>query len=316
VSGEEGLTDLLRTASGALGDDLSIDPRALIVRARRKRRRHLALGAVAMVVAALLGASVIPSMLGGDDRVDLAAGDPVSGAPPGRAGPPPPGWTRLPDPPLSPRTGASVVSTGNEVVVLGGSTQPCAAGEGCVPDPKLELTDGAAFSLTTRTWRQIAPPPSLFRHSEATAIGGDVFLLPRCTPPGAGCDSLVRYRPADDAWDLLPLPHLDANSSMSRLGGDLVIIGDPEGRAPVIWRLEIATTTWTKLPTDPLPPDAARVLDADGDRLLLFAFEARRGLNPSNRVLAARLEVATGEWSVLPPPPGSGLGRGCRCCRR
>ena len=58
-------------------------------------------------------AAVLPAVLdGGGDSEELDVAGPPSTQDPG-------GWTQLPEPPLSPRTGASAAWTGTEVVVFG-----------------------------------------------------------------------------------------------------------------------------------------------------------------------------------------------------
>ena len=311
MSGDEKLTELLRTASCVLGDDLRIDPRTLISRARRARRRQRIVAACAAVAVVMVGVVTIPRFLTRDDVVDVATGGASSALEPTWTQPPGPGWTRLPDPPLSPRIGATSVAAGNEVVVVGGSTLLCDPGAVCTLDKDPSLADGAAFSLSTRTWRQIAPSPVPFDNQQAIVVDGDVFLLTSCRGISRACSGglvLLRYRPVEDAWNVLSPPPSGLNYSLTRFGRGLVAYASSDHLGErTDWRLETPSGAWTKLPADPLPPVISRVMVGSGDDLLLFARELRGGTAASTRMIGARLDVGSGRWSDLPPAPGNGF---------
>jgi len=305
------LTDLLHTASRAAGGDVRADPAALIARARRGRRRQRMVGIGAVMALVLAAAVAIPPLLDRKDgTVDLATGTAEEFRP---------GWTRLPDPPLRPRTGATAATVGDEVVVVGGTQQFCRPLASCTPEstgepgvPSSNLTDGAAFNLRTRKWRSISPAPVGFRNAQAVVVDG-AMVLAACEPTicedglsRGRLSALLRYRPATDRWEELPSPPSGGSYLLSKLGGSLVAYvpygSEPYGseRRPD-WRLDEAKGIWSQLPDDPLPPLAQRQMVAAGDDLVLLGLE----INEPGSAAVARLDGPTGTWTTLPPAPAS-----------
>ena len=304
------LTDLLRAAAGTLGGDVQADPAGVIARARRTRRRHRLAGLSVGLSVLLVGAtSLVSTRDGKGERLDVASGGAAAF---------PAGWTQLPDPPLSPRAGATAATIGNEIIVAGGTQRFCRPIGSCPGGLDPWLADGAAFNLRSRTWRAIAPAPFGFAEARALVIDG-AMVLSACGQ--AICDSgrsrvrasaLLRYQPATDVWDELPSPPIDGSYLLAKLGRDLVayIPSDAPDRADrrPDWRLDQARGTWSILPDDPLPPVSGRQMVADGDDLLLFGTEVRSpaGDTAKNPVVGARLDAATGAWTGLPPSPSTG----------
>ncbi len=93
MNSEEKLTELLRTASGALGDEVHIDPRALIAQARRRRRRGRMVALCAAMAVAVAVVATIPRSLTRNDGVDVAVGGANSEPERAWTEPPEPGWT-------------------------------------------------------------------------------------------------------------------------------------------------------------------------------------------------------------------------------
>src|SRR5688572_3445001 len=80
-------------------------------------------------------------------------------------------WQAVPASPLSPRTGALGLWTGDEVLLVGGSdAAPCPPSASCVPPDVPPLADGAAFDPQARTWRRIADSPVPFEWGQAVVI--------------------------------------------------------------------------------------------------------------------------------------------------
>ena len=231
----------------------------------------------ALVVATLAGCGT-----GDDEPVRTATAEPG-------------GWTRLPDPPLSPRSGSVAAWTGAEVVVVGGNDALCPPNADCaVTEPS--FADGAAYDPDTRTWRPIASAPVGVGGAEAVVAGGDVYLL-----EGA---ELLRYRPADDAWDRLPGPPVRGWYALAAAGDGLVAYSpSDEGDRVPDWRFE-PVDGWTELPDDPLPPSFDRRVVVDGDALLLFGKAVGAGDQPPIR--GARLHPTSGTWTEIAPAPSSG----------
>src|SRR5688572_32281859 len=110
------LTRRLADAGSALAPDREVDPAPIAAAARRshRRRRNARWGVLTAV--ALVGAGLATDRLVGPD--DSTVETATETASPG-------GWEQLPDPPLSPRDGATAVWTGQEVVVVGGWEYLC-----------------------------------------------------------------------------------------------------------------------------------------------------------------------------------------------
>jgi hypothetical protein len=299
------LTDLLQTAARTTGHGVRPDSGTLIARARRNRRRQRMAGLCAAVAMVLVGAAAIPALIdGGDGGVEVAAGEDQNDFKPG--------WTRLPDPPLSPRVEAVTVWTGREIVVVGGSEQSCMDVQGCAPPVTRSFkTDGAAFDMASRTWRPIAPAPiALSNQMQSTEFDGDVYVLAACLPQRCEPqEALLRYRPLDDAWDVLPpAPTALVSQRLSGPGGSLLAYGSSLDGP--IWRFESATSSWIELPENPL---AGRTTDAvvlgDGEDVVVFG----RGA-PTTSIDAfdaqnqgARLSRSSGKWTMLPPALGGSV---------
>lgn len=301
MSDEDQLTDLLRTAVRVGGASAPLEPAALISRSRHSRRRQRMVGACALAALVLLAAAVaIPSLADRDDEaVDIAAGE--------GDGLFPPGWTRLPDAPLSPRNGATVASVGNEVVVVGGTNGYCQVLASCVPvvgRPR-GVADGAAFDITTRTWRSIAPSPVPFANGLPPAVlNGELYQSVPCAESLTCKATLLRYRPEEDAWDVLPAPPAPVGPFLTASRTGMVMGAQSDER--VYWRLNVASGTWSQLPKDPLPVSLlnARIIAVGGD-LLLFGRDFRSGGPSQGPVVGARLDEATGIWIELPSAFGA-----------
>ena len=162
-----------------------------------ERRPRWALVAT-LAAASLLVAGVVGwQLLAGDDSdvgtdptqpvADRQPTAPSTGLDPSIAPPvqPPegPGWTELPAPPLSPRTGAIAAWTGSEVVVVGGGGENvlCPDTADCsFPNDAELFTDGAAFDPRSGTWRRIADAPVPPWTGQAVAVDGDVYVSAAC----------------------------------------------------------------------------------------------------------------------------------------
>lgn len=132
-------------------------------------RRRVGAGAA---VAAVIAIGIAGSLVGHDDRADV---------PSGQVG----HWRELPAPPLSPRALALGVSTGREIIYLGGERRPCAPVVSCdlamTPSQAARyygfLRDGAAYDLASGTWRRIASAPGFVESGdEAAFAAGQLFV--------------------------------------------------------------------------------------------------------------------------------------------
>ena len=97
----------------------------------------------------IIAAAVAVLLVGGLLVVTLQSpsGPPVANEPPGvSALSPADSWKELPEAPIAGRVGAAAVVAGDQFVVWGGRNDGV-------------LDDGAAYSLTERRWRTLAPAP-------------------------------------------------------------------------------------------------------------------------------------------------------------
>ncbi len=154
-----------------------------------------------------------------------------------------PGWNRLPVGPLSPRTFATAVTVGDQVVVLGGGEDVCDAGSNCVPNGR-NFADGAAFDVVSGEWRKIADAPVELGGVWAAIVGPDVYVIPQ---PATQPPTLLRYRTDADAWDRIDGVPDDAGSTVVARGGDIVIHHPDVANTGSDWRYEPDTQTWVEL---------------------------------------------------------------------
>lgn len=231
------------------------------------------------------------------------------------------GWTRLPDPPLSPRVGASAAWTGDEVIVVGGWEFLCPPSASCAGPTDAPFTDGAAFDPSTQSWRSIADAPAAFEGEHTAVVGDSVFLLVECEvaftgiegepaedrcPQSAEPTVLLRYDPGTDTWAQLPGTPSHEQYAIEAVGGALIAFAQSEERAEhQEWRFDLTTSTWNEIPDEPLPRmyDRSIVAADGGQSALLFGADAESAPSsePSQEVnLAAKLDLETMTWTELP----------------
>lgn len=195
-------------------------------------------------------------------------------------------WTRLPDPPLTPRHDALAVWTGEEVVVVGGSTtSPCPSNALCVG--REGPVDGAAYDPVAESWRPIADAPAAVTASSAVVLDGEIYLL----EPSAGGDDdqMLRYDPEADAWTVLPGPTHTQGRRLLAWGDRLVAVVESAPTPPTavheLW--DPATGAWTPLPADPMPTEWYR-----------FGFSVGTDLYVSTIDTLARFDGSA--WALVP----------------
>lgn len=211
-------------------------------------------------------------------------------------------WTTLPSPPLSPRAGAVGVWTGTEVLIVGGSDErPCPPTAECAPPTKPPLRDGAAFDPTTRTWHPIADARLPLVGAAPTVVGPTVYFL---TPsPGAAASRLVllAYDTLTDRWRTERWPHRPGYLLVAA-GGTLVAYRRNDTRALPDLIRDPSTSTWAKLPDDPLSPSGERSMVWAGDQLVLLDHELdpTPGADRPWITRAATFDLTTRRWTRLP----------------
>lgn len=218
-------------------------------------------------------------------------------------------WERVPDSPLSPRSDAVAVWTGDEVLVVGGDDRPCPPNADCAVPDSPPLGDGAAYDPMTREWRRIANPPIPFSWADTAVVGDTVFFLVPGIPGRPEARSgFLAYAPGIDSWR--ELPWAEANGSPPGSGYRLVAAGDRlvaysgsdgSGERPD-WIFDASRSEWAVLPDDPMTPAFDRHMEWIGDRLALFDHEIvpNPGSERPSLTRAAALEVGSGRWDRLP----------------
>ena len=218
------------------------------------------------------------------------------------------GWSRLPDPPLLARGGASAAWTGTDIIVAGGWAFTCPPGADCAPPEDPGFSDGAAYRIADGSWRPIADAPAPFWHGATVALDGDVFILTNCASPG--CDpavGLLRYRPTDDEWDAYPPPGRGFFGLTAANSPVVAYSTSDENDEVSDWRFDPASAEWTEIPDDPLPRSFDRHVVAVGDDLLVFASPLDWDDDGARPISGARYAASTMTWSELPDTAASGF---------
>jgi hypothetical protein len=234
MSVEDRVTTALRDGLDHL-EVSSGDPAAALTSGTLLRRRRAAARSVAAAVAVVAVAVVLSVGLGLTGADDDGRPQPAGG------------WTEMPTPPLSPRTGGVAVWTGEEAVFLGGEIDNhCPPNAGCAR-PARYARDGAAYDPVTRTWRLIAAAPVTVGEYAPHAIVGDVLVIV------SDDHTWHAYDASEDAWRRLPEPPVRPdlhNSAISAAGGSVVTLG--QGGTVLVFNL--AEETWRTLPSSPHEP--------------------------------------------------------------
>ena len=221
------------------------------------------------------------------------------------------GWVRLPDPPLSGRSEASIVGVGDEVIVFGGTDFLCPPGADCGLGDSVAFADGAAFDRSSNQWRPIADLPVPTVRVDTAVLGDRVFALTRGLGPGRR--ELVAYDVSDDAWLRIGLPDETAAfgpSSVTATDDAIVLYRRTyeNGTAPD-WVFDPAEESWSELPDDPLGPAYGRSMVWNGEALFLFdkaLVESPGGADGPSYTRAARYQ--DGAWTALPTADTIGPG--------
>ncbi|HLN07301.1 MAG TPA: kelch repeat-containing protein, partial [Acidimicrobiales bacterium] len=132
-------------------------------------------------------------------------------------------WRMLPPAPLSPRTDASAVWTGNEMVIFGGYDYESSIGGTRVTN------NAASYDPSTNSWRMLPPAP-LSPRAGAIAVwtGKEVIVLGGQPASGAGSDGDgAAFDPTTNTWQHIaaPLPprgHPLAWQTAVRAGNELI----------------------------------------------------------------------------------------------
>lgn len=282
------LEDLFTAAATLNEPSAPADVAGLVVRRRRDRRRaRLAVGGSVLAVV-LIVAGVTVATTGSRRAVP--------------AGTVPAGWSELPASPLSPRRDARTFSVGTEAFFVGGWAYAACPVGGPSPDSCVspgELTDGAAYDLTTGAWRRITPAPSALGSGAYAVVGSTVYMQ------SDGDNRLVAYDVATDRWQSVPQPTGTQGRfydfEPTAAGGRLfACYTGREGFRDQV--LDASDGRWSEVPADPFGPSLLRSCASTGQELVALS----TGLNehPSasapSYAQAAVLDPVALTWRRLP----------------
>lgn len=178
--------------------------------------------------------------------------------------------------PLSPRAGHSVMWTGSEMIVWGGSTT----------DRPPDLVDGAAYDPATDTWRMLPQSPFGGSLTNRAIWAEDRMIV-------VSAAATAEYRPDTNQWTLIGEGLTPAVSPrLMTWAGDRLVVLNGEG----LHALDEASTAWSLIDgpgfgTDDPWNTSLLVVD---DRL---AIAALRDGNCSGRRIAVQSDSG---WDVLP----------------
>jgi hypothetical protein len=241
-------------------------------------------------------------------------------------------WRKLPAAPLTPRFNPELVWTGKEVLVIGG-------------DPADETGDGpgyaageAAYDPSSNRWRKLPAMPSTagheVRHLRAIVTDRGIYVGQlwqhvttdgNTTDIGAGVDFVV-YDPANNTWTKRETSAATSGDQPPGLDG-VTVAGDQllvlpgqgwhgdDSTWPAMmgghgYRLNLASGTWTAMPTGPI--DSTDPLGVwTGSALLEYTGTIGSSIDGGPTTGAGESAVwgpMTDTWTALPTAPGAAFG--------
>jgi hypothetical protein len=188
--------------------------------------------------------------------------------------------------PLSPRSGAAAVWTGNEVLIWGGGHEA--------------MSDGAAYDPAADEWRALSDSPLGPRIPVGAVWTGEEMLVWGNASRSASAVDGAAYDPGADRWrELPPAPFALNEATVAWTGDELIVFGarldgknwsDTEHAQGAAF--DPATGEWRVLPSYPFSPQASTAVWT-GDELVVWDYELR----------AAAYVPARDEWRPLPKLP-------------
>ncbi len=148
-------------------------------------------------------------------------------------------WRRLPDLP-EPRAAAGAAIVGRTLYVIGGVAQGGLA--------RVAL----AFDRVRRRWSRI-PGPKPREHLGVAALGGRVYAVAG-REAGMNFDTFQSFVPARRRWlSLSRVPETRGGTDVASVGSVIVSAGSesPAGTSAAVYRYDVVTRHWTRLPDLP-----------------------------------------------------------------
>ena len=268
------------------------DPTAAAPPERHRRTMAMVLAAAALVIVA--GAALV--WRGGDD-VQTGPLDGPGDVMVTRQGT----WRSIAPSPLQPRGGAQAVWTGEQMVVLGGTSEtPCPMGAACERNP-VYFTDGAAYTPATDSWQMLPDAPAA-KIGTPVWTGEDLLVL-AIPSPGALEVVLLSWTPGENAWQTLPVPPSVPYYGSAALwaANRLVVPSVQPDSSRRYLGYDPTTGQWDGIPA----PDFGCVeelgLDTWNTTMVATAMRCRaEGSDEPGAMAAAVYEPATNSWRQLP----------------
>jgi hypothetical protein len=291
-------------------EDAGVDTDAALARTAsrwraRRQRRLAALGVVLVVVVAGVALAVTA---GDDDRpVDVHTGTTTQPAGSGS-------WRVIAPAPLSPRKFGVAAWTGDEMIVVGGSTSdPCDPFAYCT-DRFDARADGAAYDPESDSWRRIADAPGPLVDGTAAWTGSRLLLAAIREAPGVRAVELYSYDPGEDRWATIPPPEGVAADDLGYpvwTGFHWIFPLWPAGSSGTLHGYDPARGEWSFVASDPLGPAGSRQLVWTGEDLVVIADIEGLGSEPgTSGVLAYALDPNGDRPSRRLPTPHLDAGSG------
>jgi hypothetical protein len=192
----------------------------------------------------------------------------------------------IPVAPIDPRSGATGVWTGEELIVCCGTGQL----DGYAADTR----SAAAWNPDTGTWRVVADPPSQVARSYPASVWTGELMVVVATGGAA------TYDPVEDVWREIAAPELRGRLPEAAWTGAEVILWDSTYGGDRGWRWSPGDDAWRQLPE--LPPSSRTQLGSmawTGSELVVW------GQSSEDEALGvgARWDLGGGGWRPIAPWP-------------
>lgn len=209
----------------------------------------------------------------------------------------------IPAAPIDPRSSATGVWTGSELIVCCGSGQ--------LDGYPFDTRSAAAWNPSTGEWRTLARPPEGIARSFAASVWtGDSMLV----VASGGRPAAARYDPSRDEWTDVPAPPLRGRAPDAVWTGDEVVVWDsvhgsgvrpPDGAvADRGWRWSPGDDDWQALPD--LPEGHRTELGSmvwSGTEVFVWG----RSTEHEGRAVGATWRPDDDGWQPVPDWPGEAV---------
>jgi len=203
----------------------------------------------------------------------------------------PKGWTAIPDAPIEGRLFPSLVWTGGEAIVFGGST--------ALEGTRTNFADGALYSLRKNAWEKLAVPAIVGRSghsavwaaSEIIVFGGETGTA--VLGDGASWDGFKK------TWTTIPTSPLAPRSGHAAAwtGTEMIVWGGGDSSKVFADGARYSGSNWTLLPAAPIAARSSHVLFWTGSRIVIWG-----GRDAAGTLLddGALFDPTSNTWSTVP----------------